>query len=37
MQGHVWSAVFVLSLLLVVSAKAEVTKGVMSVTVAEMD
>ena len=37
MQGQIWSAVFVLSLLLVVSAKAEVTKGVLSVTGAEMD
>jgi hypothetical protein len=37
MQGHVWSAILVLSLLLVVSARAEVTKGVLSVTGAEMD
>jgi hypothetical protein len=37
MQGHVWSAAFVVSLLLVVSARAEVIKGVMSVTGAEMD
>jgi len=37
MQSQVWPAAFVLSLLLAVSAKAEVTKGVLSVTGAEME
>jgi hypothetical protein len=37
MQSQVWSAACVLALVLAVSAKAEVTKGVMSVTGAEMD
>jgi hypothetical protein len=37
MQSHVWSAAFGLTLVLVLSARAEVTKGVMSVTGAEMD
>jgi hypothetical protein len=37
MQGQLWSAAFVVSLLLVVAARAEITRGVMSVTGAEMD